>query len=169
VTAKNASAARTWELLGRGGSATTEQLAIRPAKYSGLADPDGAEELGRALAERIRALAPAAIVIWEEPEDVVLGHVVGRELGLPVVRAFDADGLVGHSAGLPAAPKVVLVTDVVRDGRVVRAAQALAEQQGGALVGTAVLIDTPVLREAGTAAGTIVALVRAADEPVGAA
>jgi adenine/guanine phosphoribosyltransferase-like PRPP-binding protein len=169
VTATNSSATRTWELLGRGGSATNEEQAILPAKYSGLADSDGAEELGRELAGRVRPLAPAAIVIWEEPEDVVLGHVVGRELGLPVVRAFDADGLVGHSAGLPADPRVVLVTDAVRDGRVVRAAQALAEQQGGALIGTAVLIETPALRESGTAAGTIVALVRAADEPEGAA
>lgn len=157
-------ASRTWELLGRGGSATSEQAAASPAKYNGLADPHGAEELGRALAEGARALAPAAIVIWEDPEDVALGHVVGRELSLPVVRAYDADGLVGHSAGLPAGARVVLVADAVRDGRVVRAAQALAEQQGGSLVGTAVLIETPRLREAGAAAGSVVALVRAADD-----
>ena len=163
MTAPNSTDAHTWALLGRGGSATDPQLAVRPPKYSGLADPDGAEELGRELAGRIRDLAPAAIVIWEEPEDVVLGHVVGRELGLPVVRAFDADGLVGHSAGLPDAPRAVLVTDAVRDGRVVRAAQALAEQQGGALIGTAVFIETPALRETGTAAGQVVALVRAAE------
>jgi adenine/guanine phosphoribosyltransferase-like PRPP-binding protein len=155
--------ARTWTLLGLGGSATNPERAIRPPKYSGLADPDGAEELGRALASRVRELAPAAIVIWEEPEDVVLGHVVGRELGLPVVRAFDADGLVGHSSGLPASPRVVLVTDAVRDGRVVRAAQALAEQQGGGLIGTAVLIETAGLRQTGRAAGQVIALVRAAD------
>jgi adenine/guanine phosphoribosyltransferase-like PRPP-binding protein len=163
MTAPNSTEARTWSLLARGGSAADAQLAVRPAKYSGLADADGAEALGRELAERVRELAPGAIVIWEEPEDVVLGHVVGRELGLPVVRAFDADGLVGHSAGLPESPRAVLVTDAVRDGRVVRAAQALAEQQGGVLVGTAVLIETRALRETGTAAGQVVALVRAAD------
>jgi adenine/guanine phosphoribosyltransferase-like PRPP-binding protein len=163
MTAANAVDARTWSLLGRGGSATDPKVAIRPPKYSGLADPDGAEELGRELATRIRELAPAAIVIWEEPEDVVLGHVVGRELGVPVVRAFDADGLVGHSAGLPDAPQVVLVSDAIRDGRVVRAAQALAEQQGGRLIGTAVLIETAALRETGDAAGTVVALVAAAE------
>jgi adenine/guanine phosphoribosyltransferase-like PRPP-binding protein len=163
MTAVDSVEARTWSLLGRGGSATDPKLAIRPAKYSGLADPDGAEELGRELANRVRDLAPAAIVIWEEPEDVVLGHVVGRELGLPVVRAFDADGLVGHSAGLPDASPVVLVSDAIRDGRVVRAAQALAEQQGGRLIGTAVLIETAPLRETGPAAGTVVALVSAAE------
>lgn len=162
-------ASRTWELLGRGGSATTRQAAVTPAKYNGLADPHGAEELGKAIAARVKALAPAAIVIWEDPEDVLLGHVVGRELSLPVVRAYDADGLVGHSAGLPAGARVVLVADAVRDGRVVRAAQAMAEQQGGALAGTAVLIETPRLREAGAAAGQVIALVQAADDADGAA
>ncbi len=168
MTVTNASS-RTWELLGRGGSAANEHAAIRPTKYNGLADPHGAEELGRGLAEGIRALAPAAIVIWEDPEDVALGLIVGRELSLPVIRAYDADGLVGHSAGLPAAPRVVLVADAIRDGRVVRAAQALAEQQGGALIGTAVLIETPSLRESGAAAGTVIALVQSADDADGAA
>jgi adenine/guanine phosphoribosyltransferase-like PRPP-binding protein len=163
MAATNSTDARTWALLGRGGSATDPDGAADPPKYSGLADPDGAEELARELAGRVRVLAPAAVVIWEEPEDVVLGHVVGRELGLPVVRAFDADGLVGHSAGLPDAPRVVLVTDAIRDGRVVRAAQALAAQQGGALVGTAVLIETAALRETIDLAGKVIALVRAAE------
>ena len=163
MTATNSTDARTWALLGRGGSATNPELAADPPKYSGLADPDGAEELARELASRARVLAPAAVVIWEEPEDVVLGHVVGRELGLPVVRAFDADGLVGHSAGLPDAPRLVLVSDAIRDGRVVRAAQALAAQQGGALVGTAVLIETAALRETTDLAGKVIALVQASE------
>ena len=50
----------------------------------------------------------------------------------------------------------------------VRAAQALAEQQGGALIGTAVLIETPSLRES-AAAGTVIALVQSADDADGAA
>lgn len=169
MTDTHSSDARTWELLGRGGSAASSRLAAHPAKYSGLVDAKGAEELGRELASRIRPLAPTAIVIWEDPEDVVLGHIAGRELDLPVVRAFDADGLVGHSAGLQGAPGMVLVTDAVRDGRVVRAAQALAEQQGGALIGTAVLIETAALREASATAGVVVALVRADEQSEGVA
>lgn len=155
--------ARVWELLGRGGSARDAQAARLPAKYRGLSDPAGAEELAGALAEAIGGLAPQAIVIWEEPEDVVLGHIVGRELSLPVVRAFDADGLVGHSAVLPERARVVLVTDAVRDARVVRAARALAQQDGGSLVGTAVLVETALLRDGSVGAGTVVALARAAD------
>ena len=48
-----------------------------PAKYNGLADPSGAEDLARALAERLRSLDISAVVVWEDPEDVVLGHVPG--------------------------------------------------------------------------------------------
>jgi adenine/guanine phosphoribosyltransferase-like PRPP-binding protein len=137
------------------------------AKYNGLADPPGVEELATALAERIRPLGPTAVVVWEDPEDVVIGHVVGRELGVPVIRAYDADGLVGHGPGLPAAPRVVLVSDAVRDPRVVRASRALADHEGGALVATAVLEDTPELGALGDEAGTRIALLDAADEGSG--
>ena len=120
--------ARLTELLERGGSAPGSG---RPAKYNGMADPAAAEELAGELARRLRAATPSAVVVWEDPEDVVLGHVVGRELGLPVVRAYDADGLVGHTAGLPAAPRIALVADAVRDPRVVLAARALADHERG--------------------------------------
>ena len=88
---------------------------------------------------------PPVVLIWERPEDVALAHVVGRELGLPVVRAYDADGLVGHGPGIEPGSRLLLVADAIRDGYVVRAAHALAGQLRGRLVGTAVLIDTPAL------------------------
>lgn len=151
--------ARLTELLERGGSAPGSG---RPAKYNGMADPAAAEELAGELARRLRAATPSAVVVWEDPEDVVLGHVVGRELGLPVVRAYDADGLVGHTAGLPAAPRIALVADAVRDPRVVLAARALADHEGGSLVATAVLMGTAELESLGADAGVVVQLV----EPV---
>lgn len=151
--------ARLTELLERGGSATGSG---RPAKYNGMADPAAAEELAGELARRLRAATPSAVVVWEDPEDVVLGHVVGRELGLPVVRAYDADGLVGHTAGLPAAPRIALVADAVRDPRVVLAARALADREGGSLVATGVLMGTAELESLGADAGIVVQLV----EPV---
>jgi hypothetical protein len=92
---------------------------------------------------------------------VVLGHVVGRELGIAVVRAWDADGLVDHSAGLPDAPRVALVADAIRDPRVVLAAWALTDREGGSLVATAVLVGTGDLRAVGAEAGECIALVEA--------
>ena len=150
----------TWELLRRGGADRQETGAT---KYSGLADPPGAEELAQRLAALVRDLAPTAVVIWQDPEDVLLGFVVGRELSVPVIRAYDAEGLVGHSAGLPNEPRVVLIGDAIRDSTVVRAVRALTEQRGGAFVATAVLVETPELRAVADEAGMILSLVRIAD------
>jgi adenine/guanine phosphoribosyltransferase-like PRPP-binding protein len=152
--------ARVVELLGRGGGGTGEDApGGRAAKYNGLADPAGAEELAGLLVERLHAIGPTVIVVWEDPEDVVLGHVVGRELGLPVVRAYDADGLVGHSAGLPVAPRVALVADAIRDPRVILAARAVAEREGGSLVATAALVGTQQLASVSDEAGEVIVLV----------
>jgi len=151
---------RTWELLARGG---VERREGGTTKYNGLADPAGAEELARALASLVRELMPTAILVWEDPEDVLIGHVVGRELAVPVVRAFNAEGLVGHSAGLPARPRTVLVGDAVRDPTVVRAVRALTEKRGGALAGTVVIVETAELRAAAADAGQTLSLVRVAD------
>lgn len=134
-------------------------------KYNGMADPAGAEELGRQLAGRLREIRPTAIVVWEDAEDVVLGHVVARELGVGLVRAYDADGLVGTNARLPDEPRLALVVDAVRDTRVVRAARALAGQHGGSLVATAVLMDTRALASVEREAGAIVALVGSDEAP----
>jgi hypothetical protein len=128
--------------------------------YSGLLDPRGVELLGEELAVRARDLGASVVLIWERPEDVALAHVVGRELGVPVVRAYDADGLVGHGPGIEAGSRVLLVADAIRDGYVVRAAHALAGQLSGRLVGTAVLIETPALAEVANEAGPVMALVR---------
>ena len=153
------------QLLARGGSGVSADA----AKYNGLVDPPGAERLGRELADRLAGRGLTALVIWEDPEDVVLGHVVGRELGLPVVRAYDADGLVAHSGGLPASPAVALVGDAVRDEHVVLAVSGMIGQAGGRLVATAVLVETPQLRAVHDRAGDIVAIEHAPDEDADAA
>lgn len=172
--------AQTWQLLERGGvspraggparrepgtdepaTETGAQDAWQPAKYNGLADPVGADTLGRTLAERARHLGVDTVLIWEEPQDIVLGQVVGRELGVPIVRSFNMDGLVGHSAPLARGDRVLLLADAFRDPATVRAMAALVEQQGAAVVGTAVLVETDALAASGGGTGQVVALVSA--------
>jgi hypothetical protein len=52
------------------------------------ADPAAAERLGAMLAAVLRDVAPVAVVSWDDDvEDVVLAHVVARELGVPARRA----------------------------------------------------------------------------------
>lgn len=171
----NRDAARTWQLLERGGLARPagaptaggsaasegEQQAWQPAIYNGLADPAGADSLGRMLAEQARHLGVDTILIWEDPHDVALGQVVGRELGVPVVRSFNMDGLVGHSAPLSRGSRVLLLADAFRDPATVRAMAALIDQQGAAVAGTAVLVETDALVESGVETGQVVALVNA--------
>jgi hypothetical protein len=144
------------ELLHRG---SLETVRSEVPRYSALVDPIGADELGRELAGRVRSLEPTAVLVWESAEDAVLGYIVGRELGIPVVRSFDEDGLLGTSTGVPERPRLLLVSDAIRDQRAVLAAKAIADRGAGTVVGTAVLRDTVTLRELGGVAATIVALV----------
>jgi len=112
-------------------------------KYSGSRDPAGAERLGAALAEAVAAVGtprPDLVVVWQDPEDLVLGHVVARELGTAVVRFVDLDGLVGHEGSLPRNASAVVVTDAVRDPAVVRAIAAVLDRAGGSVVAVAGLV-----------------------------
>jgi len=87
------------------------------------------------------------VVVWEDVEDLVLGYVVGRRLGVPVLRTFNADGLVGHAGPLPPGAKAILVTDCVRDQVASRAVGALLERAGGELLGLAALVDSGVAEQ----------------------
>jgi hypothetical protein len=140
-----------WAALERGGAVEWGHFAygdshsdLRLRKYNGLLDPPGAEMLAQALAARLAGRDASLVVVWEDVEDVVLGYVVGRHLSAPVLRTFNADGLVGHTGPLAEGAKAVMVTDSVRDRLAPRAVQALLERSGGSLVGAAALVDAAV-------------------------
>ncbi|MBI2756244.1 MAG: hypothetical protein HYX52_06000 [Chloroflexi bacterium] len=153
--------ARVWELIQRGRVAQPANQLL--PKYNALADPPGAEELGRLLAEGIRPLGATIAVVWDDVGDAVLGYVVGRELGVPVVRCYNAEGLVGFVGPLPAASRAVLVADAFRDVADVRAMRALVAQQGGTVVAAAALMATEVLAEIPSAFSLVAAPEEMAD------
>jgi hypothetical protein len=160
-----------WKLLARGGlpepdlplqiddSAPNGLFARHLPKYNGLADPPGAEQLGRRLAERARSFRPSVVLLWEDPPDIVLGHVVARELGAIAVRSYNAEGLVELADPLPSGSRVLLLTDAFREPGLGRAMRAIAERHGGSVVATAVLVDTDALAAAGEALGPVLSLV----------
>jgi hypothetical protein len=119
-------------------------------KFDPFTDPAATERLGRALAARIEALHPDLVCVWEEPEDMVLGHVVSLALGTRWVRCVNADGLVGLVGSVPRGARCVIVTDVVRAVEPVVAMAHLMRLHGGeviavgALVGSAALDSVPV-------------------------
>lgn len=129
--------------------------------YNGMLDPAGAETLGRALAGALAAYRPTSVLIWEDPPDLILAHVVARELSATVVRAFDADGLVGFTGTFPPEARVVLLADAFRDRRVVQALAALARQQRGTPVATAELFSVPGATEVDVPEVPAVVLTRA--------
>jgi adenine/guanine phosphoribosyltransferase-like PRPP-binding protein len=137
-----------WSALQRGGVVQRTLVKddgdreIQLSKYHTLHDPPSAERLASALATQLADSGATLVVVWEDIEDIVLGFVVGRQLGVPVLRTYNADGLVGHAEPLPPVARAVLVTDCVRDVVAVRAIQALLERASGTLLGVAALVDS---------------------------
>jgi adenine/guanine phosphoribosyltransferase-like PRPP-binding protein len=136
-----------WSALHQGGAVqrtlvgSDGEREVQLTKYHGLTDPLGAEQLATSLAARLADSGATLVVVWEDIDDIVLGFVVGRQLDLPVLRTYNADGLVGHAGPLSAGARAVLVTDCVRDPVSVRAISALLERSSGSLLGVAALAD----------------------------
>lgn len=129
----------SWPSGADNGHAVGANVAVLP-KYSPLSDPIGAERLGATLAERARDRAPNVVVVWEDPEDLVLAHIVARELRMRAVRTWNADGLVAHVGSLPLEARALILTDVFRDTTPLRAMRAFIEQQGGVVIAALALV-----------------------------
>ena len=127
------------------------------APYCGLFDPPGAEAIGRALAQEVRHLEPTKVLVWEDADVNILGHIVARELGITAARALEVSGVLDLDGSI-GADRVVVVGDAIRRTSHVQAMRALAERNGGQLVGLAVLVSTPAFREATEGATTVVLL-----------
>ena len=109
-------------------------------RYDPLLDPEGAETLGHLLAEAVRERGANAIVVWSDATDAVLGFIVARRLGLPVVRLVDDDGLLEVHGTFPPSTQAALVTDVVHADHLVTAIAAVT-RHGGRLVTVAALMS----------------------------
>lgn len=108
-------------------------------QYQAALDPQGAEELGRELAERLRDLDLSTIVVWRDVSDVVLAHIVARELRGRVALTFDAEGLVEHLGPIEPGARVAVVTGVVDDPLGLAAVVAYVERQQGEVLAVGAL------------------------------
>lgn len=120
-----------------------------PPKYNPLRDPAGAERLGTALAERARHVGANVVVVWEHHEDAILAHIVARELSVPAVRTWDADGLVAHSGSLPQHARALILADAFRSPTPLLAIKAFLEQQHGTVAAAAALLGTTATNGSG--------------------
>ena len=116
-----------------------------------LMDPARAERLARALAERldpgVRAMLQA--VVSPAMGGVIIGHEMGRALGLPAMFVERPSGSFELRRGFRIDPgtRVLLVEDVVTTGLSSREAIRAIAQTGGEVVAAAALVD----RSGGTA------------------
>lgn len=127
-----------------------------------LADADGFAEAMAELAEPWRGTALDA-VIGVESRGFILGAALARELDIGFVPVrkpgklpartltldyaleYGSDRLEIHADALPAGARVLVIDDVLATGGTLRAAVALARQQGADVVGAAVLVELAFL------------------------
>jgi orotate phosphoribosyltransferase len=110
-----------------------------------LMDPARAERLAQALAAKLPAELRDAIDVVVSPAmgGIVIGHEMGRALGLPALFVERPQGTFELRRGFRLDPgqNVLLVEDVVTTGLSSREAIAAIEQAGGKVIGAASLVD----------------------------
>lgn len=107
-----------------------------------LQHPSDAEALGRAVAARVRHLGPTA-VLSPALGGVVIGHEVGRALGVRAMFAERRDGVLTLGRGFMVAEtdRVLVVEDVLTTGGSTRETMQVATSAGGRVVGAASVVD----------------------------
>jgi len=113
-----------------------------------LSHPQHAETLGRGIADRTRELRPT-LVLSPALGGVVIGHEVGRALGVRAMFAERQDGELTLRRGfvLSETDRVLVVEDVLTTGGSTRETMQVATAVGGRVVGVAAIVD----RSGGTA------------------
>lgn len=107
-----------------------------------LQHPRVAEQLGSALAEKLRPLAASAVVA-PALGGILVAHEVGRALGIRALFTERQDGLMTLRRGFTLSPgeRVLVVEDVMTTGGSTRETIKCAEQAGGVVTGAGSLID----------------------------
>jgi orotate phosphoribosyltransferase len=104
--------------------------------------PRHAARAGRAIAELCRPLG-AKLVVSPALGGVVIGHEVGRGLGVRAIFTEREQGIMKLRRGFSIAPgeQVLVVEDVVTTGKSTLEAAAAATAAGGVIVGLASIVD----------------------------
>lgn len=107
-----------------------------------LQHPSSAEMLGRALGEALGRLG-ANVVLSPALGGLIIGHEVGRALGVRAIFAERQDGVLTLRRGFSLGPTdhVVVIEDVVTTGGSTKETMAVARAAGATVVGAASVID----------------------------
>jgi orotate phosphoribosyltransferase len=107
-----------------------------------LQHPDAAERLGRALADRLRAARPTA-VLSPAIGGIVIGHEVARAFGARALFAERQDGVLTLRRGFTISEndRVLVVEDVLTTGGSTRETIQVAVAAGGQVVAAGAIVD----------------------------
>ena len=107
-----------------------------------LQHPAHAEFLGRAIADRTRGFG-ATVVLSPALGGVIIGHEVGRALGVRALFAERQDGALMLRRGfvLSESDRVLVIEDVLTTGGSTRETMQVATASGGQVVGAASIVD----------------------------
>lgn len=107
-----------------------------------LQHPALAESLGRAIGEWARALTPT-VVLSPALGGVVIGHEVGRALGVRAIFAERQEGRLTLRRGfsVSSSDRVLVVEDVLTTGGSTRETIDVATTAGAAVVGAGSIVD----------------------------
>jgi orotate phosphoribosyltransferase len=107
-----------------------------------LQHPQHAEALGRAIGDRTRSLRPT-LVLSPALGGVVIGHEVGRALGVRALFAERQDGALALRRGFVIAEndRVLVIEDVLTTGGSTRETMQVAKASGAQVVGAASIVN----------------------------
>jgi orotate phosphoribosyltransferase len=107
-----------------------------------LQHPADAAALGRALADKVGRLRPS-VVLSPALGGLIVGHEVGRGLGIRAIFAERQDGLLMLRRGflLSQTDRVLVVEDAVTTGRSTQETIQVATAAGSEVVGVASIVD----------------------------
>lgn len=111
-------------------------------KFQVLQWPEPTAKLCAALAERYKD-AGVQVVVGPVTGGVILSHQIGRSLGTRAIFTERENGKMTLRRGFTIAPgeKVLVVEDIVTTGGSVQEVIDVVKEQGGDLVGVALLVD----------------------------
>jgi orotate phosphoribosyltransferase len=107
-----------------------------------LQQPRDAEMLGRALAEKVRQVN-AQLVLSPAMGGIIIGHEVGRGLGVAAIFAERQDGklVLRRGFALNSGERVLVVEDVLTTGLSTRETIDVARAAGAQVVGACAIIN----------------------------
>lgn len=102
-----------------------------------LHDPRRTERAGGALARQLGDRGLTAVVCWNSSEDIVLAHVVARELGVELRLADEAEGIITLAAPLTPQDTVVLVGESMEQRNAVGGLAGVVDHVGARVTAVA--------------------------------